>query len=186
MSYKHQSAAVWLLIGLLAGCATSWVRVDDVNRQYRNEFYRVTLPPGWYRYQSGDSLLLSKDGLDLQRILIQYHPHDQAFETLEKPSSVAMLPSELAELTIAEIKAGQEGGLPSMVVLDNVPMEIAGRGGFSLHLRFKTDAGLRIELLACGFVDERGFYLLMYRAPTLHYFDRDRQVFESVTESFRI
>jgi hypothetical protein len=186
MSYKRRNAAVWLLIGLLAGCATSWIRVDDANREYRNEFYQVTLPPGWYHHQSGDSLLLSQDGLDLQRILIQYHPHDKAFETLEKHSSATMLPSELAELTIAEIKAGQESGLPSMIVLGNEPMEIAGHGGFNLHLRFKTDAGLRIELLARGFVDEKGFYLLMYRAPTLHYFARDRQAFESVTESFRL
>ena len=186
MSYKYRSTAVWLLIGLLAGCATTWVRVDDANREYRNEFYRVTLPPGWYRHQSGDSLLLSKDGLDLQRILIQYHPHEKAFETLDKPSAATMLPSELAELTIANIKAGQEGGLPSMTILGNEPMEIAGHSGFSVHLRFKTDAGLRIELLMRGFVDEQGFYLLMYRAPTLHYFARDRQVFESVSESFRI
>lgn len=186
MSYKRRNAAVWLLIGLLAGCATSWIRVDDANRQYRGEFYQVTLPRGWYRYQSGDNLLLSKDGLDLQRILIQYHPHEEAFETLEKPSSATMLPSELAELTIAEIRAGQESGLPSMIVLGNEPMEIAGHGGFSLHLGYKTDAGLRIEVLARGFVDEKGFYLLMYRAPKLHYFAHDRQAFESVTESFRI
>ena len=185
MNHPQRSTALWLLIVLLTGCATTWISVDDTNRDYRNEFYRVTLPSGWYRYQGGDNLLLSKDGLDLQRILIQYHPHEEAFETLERSSSAGMLPSELAELTIAEIKAGQENGLPSMIVLENEPREIAGHDGFSLHLQFKTDAGLRIELLARGFVDEQGFYLLLYRAPTLHYFARDREVYESVTESFR-
>ena len=42
-----------------------------------------------------------------------------------------------------------------------------------------------MELLVRGFVDERGFYLLTYRAPTLHYFERDRPVFDSVATSFR-
>ena len=96
-----------------------------------------------------------------------------------------MLPSELADLAIAELRAGQEQKLPSLEVLSNAPAEIGGHNGFALHLRFQTDQGLRMELLMRGFVDQRGFYLLTYRAPTLHYFERDRPVFESLVSSFR-
>jgi len=76
-----------------------------------------------------------------------------------------MLPSELADLAIAELRAGQEQKLPSLEVLSNAPAEIGGHNGFALHLRFQTDQGLRMELLMRGFVDQRGFYLLTYRAP---------------------
>ena len=176
---------VMLLVGILAGCAGPWVRIDGAKTQYRGTHYTVTLPAGWVRFEEDDTTLLSRDGPDLQRIVIEYRPHDKGFEKLKRDSSPGMLPSELADLTIAELRAGQEQKLPSLEVLSNAPAEIGGHTGFALHLRFKTDQGLRIELLMRGFVDQRGFYLLTYRAPTLHYFERDRSVFESVTTSFR-
>lgn len=178
--------AVCLLALSLAGCAATWVRVEDADRRYRGEHYSITLPAGWMRSEAGDRLVLSRDGLDLQRIVIEFRPHEKAFEEIGKASSSGMLPSELAELTIAELKASQEEGLPSLEILDNRPVSLAGHTGYALHLRFKTDAGLRIEVLLRGFVDENGMYQLMYRAPTLHYFGRDREVYESVTGSMQL
>ena len=175
-----------LASAVLAGCVTTWVRVDAPAADYAAERYRVSLPTGWMRMEDKGNLVLSKDGPDLQRILIQFHGHERAFPKLEKDSSAAMLPSELAELSIAELKASEEGGLPSLEVLSDEPTEIAGRMGFAIHARFKTDDGLRIDLLLRGFVDERGLYLLMYRAPTLHYFERDRGAYEAVVSSFKI
>ncbi len=177
--------AVILITALIAGCATTWARIDDANRNYQGEHYSVMLPPGWMRLESGGNLLLSKDGIDLQRIIIEYHAHDKAFEKLKKTSSATMLPSELAELTIADLRASQKDGLPSLKVIGNSPVEIAGHTGFLLHLGYKTDEGLRIEMLMEGFTDADGYYLLSYRAPTLYYFARDRAVFESVCASFR-
>lgn len=171
---------------MLAGCVSTWVRVDGADEHYAAAHYQVSLPRGWLRIEDQGNLLLSKDGPDLQRILIQFQSHEKAFAKLEKDSSASMLPSELAELAIAELKASGEDGLPSLQVLRNEPVEIAGHMGFAIHARFKTDDGLRIELLLRGFVDERGLYLLTYRAPTLHYFARDLGAFESVVASFRI
>ena len=181
----HFRIAACLLALMLAGCAATWVRVDDTDSHYSGEHYSVSLPAGWMRSEVGDRLVLSRDGLDLQRIVIEYRPHDKAFEHLEKTSSVDMLPSELAELTIAELKAAQDEGLPSLEILDNRPVQIAGHTGYALHLRFRTDAGLRVEVLLQGFVDENGLYQLLYRAPTLHYFGRDREVYESVAGSLQ-
>ncbi len=182
MPYK---LLMMLLVGMLAGCAANWVRIDSADTQYRGAHYHVSLPAGWVRFEKDDTVLLSRDGPDLQRILIEYRAHDKGFENLKRTSSPGMLPSELADLTIAEIRATAEQKLPSLEVLSNAPVEIGGQTGFALHLRFKTEEGLRMELLIRGFVDERGFYLLTYRAPTLHYFERDRPVFESVATSFR-
>jgi hypothetical protein len=171
---------------LLSGCATTWVKVDDAGRHYQDEHYSATLPAGWLRLESGDSLILSKDGILLQYISIQFRPHAKAFEKIEKDSSSTMLPSELAELTIAEFKAAQNDGLPSLEILRNAPVEIAGHTGFDIHFRYKTDAGLRMDMLLRGVVDESGFYLVKYSAPTLHYFERDRQSYESLTESLQL
>jgi len=171
---------------LLSGCAATWVKVDDAGRHYQGEHYSTTLPTGWLRLESDDSLILSKDGILLQNIIIQFRPHEKAFEKIEKDSSSTMLPSELAELTIAEFKATQGEGLPSLEILRNAPVELAGHTGFGIHLRHKTDAGLRVDMLLRGVVDESGFYLIKYSAPTLHYFEHDRQAYESLTESLQL
>lgn len=176
-----------LIVLLLASCAVSqWARVEEGNRDYKGARFSCSLPQGWLRLESEGTLILSRDGPDLQRIIVEFRPHEKAFKKLEKDSSPLMLPSELAELTIAELKQSQEGGVPSLQILSNEPLDIAGHLGFDLHLAFKTDDGLRIEMLVRGFAGPRGFYLVSYRAPTLYYFDRDRPDFDALTASLRV
>jgi len=179
-------SATLLLSLLLTGCVSTWVKVDDTGRHYQHEHYSSTLPAGWLRIENDEGLVLSKDGVLLQSISILYRPHEKALKNTEKDTSATMLPSELAELTIAEIKAGQEEGVPSLRVASNEPVEIAGRTGFGIHLQYKTTDGLRMEMLLRGVVDENGFYLVKYTAPTLHYFNRDRQVYEAVVTSIKL
>jgi hypothetical protein len=183
---KTPARAILLVLLLLSGCTPTWVKVDDTGRNYSSEHYSVTLPAGWLRVESDGILILSKDGILLQVISIQYRQHQDAFEKLGKDASTTMLPSELAQLAIAELKASQGEGLPSLEILRNAPVELAGHTGFDIHLRYKTDAGLRMDMEMRGVVDDSGFYLLKYSAPTLHYFERDRQVYETLTESLQL
>jgi len=41
-------------------------------------------------------------------------------------------------------------------------------------------------MLLRGVVDESGFYLVKCSAPTLHYFERDLQTYDSLTESLKL
>lgn len=183
---SHRQLVAILAIAILSGCATGWQRVDATDAKYTGKHYSAVLPAGWMRQVDiKGNLVASRDGIGLQRIVIMYRPHEQAFEDIERASSASMLPSELAELMIADLKAGEEDGLPGLEILRNEPVVIAGHTGFGLHLRYKTDDGLRMEVLVNGCVDEDGFYALSFHAPTLHYFERDREVFESVSRSLR-
>ena len=175
-----------LLLGL-ASCVSTWVRVDDTNRQYTGANFEMNVPEGWMMFAApnGKGMLLSKDGPDLQRISINYKTHDKAFPELEKSSTADMLPSELAELYIAETKASAEDGLPSLKILRNEPIKIGGKLGFALHLRYKEESGLQYEVLARGFANENGFYYMYFLAPSLHFFDRDRQAFDVIATSFQ-
>lgn len=94
-----------------------------------------------------------------------------------------MLPSELAENVIAGFKSR---GIPSLKILENRPAKLSGKTGFLLHLLYTTDSGLRRELLMTGVVSREGFFLLQYSAPSIHYFERDREKFDALVESFRI
>ena len=102
---------------LLAACASTWIRIDDSATHYQDAHYSVTLPAGWLQLSSDDTLILSRDGILLQLISIEYRPHAKAFEHIGKVSSPTMLPSELAELAIADFEAAQDGGLPSLEIL---------------------------------------------------------------------
>ncbi len=176
---------VCFLLLMLSGCAGMMARVDDHNRQYDGAHFSVTLPTGWIARKQEDSILTFKDGPSLQPIQVKYLPHDEAFPKLERSSSPGMLPSELAELHIAELKASRDTGIYSLKVIENEPERISGHRAFSLHLSYKQESGLRYEMLVRGFVNANGLYLMDYRAPSLHYFDRDRAVFEALVQSFK-
>ena len=177
---------VLALLLLMSGCAATWTRIDNAGRQYQDEHFRITLPVGWLRFRNKDSLILSHDGILLNNIIIEFRPHTKAFEKIEKDSSPDMLPSELAELAIAELRKTRDEGLPSLEVLSNAPIDLAGHTGFNIHLRYKTDDGLRMDILLRGLTDENGLYLIRYSAPTLYYFERDRPVYDSLTESLEL
>lgn len=170
----------------LSGCAGTMTRVNDKDRQYDGPHFSVTLPTGWIVRKKPDEILAFKDGPSLQPIQIKYLPHDQAFTKLERSSSPDMLPSELAELHIAELKAARDAGIYSLKVLKNEPANISGHTAFALHLSYKQESGLRYEMLVRGFAHENGLYLMDYRAPSLHYFERDRAVFDALLQSFKL
>ena len=45
---------------------------------------------------------------------------------------------------------------------------------------------MRYERLIRGFGNQTGVFLLDYQAPTLHFFERDRAVFDQLIDSFRV
>jgi len=111
---KTATVTVVLVLGLLSACARTWVKVDGDDRNYRNDHYSVVLPAGWMRLESGDSLILSKDGILLQIISIQFRQHKDAFEKIGKDSAASMLPSELAQLVYSRVEgvAGRQPPQP--------------------------------------------------------------------------
>jgi hypothetical protein len=187
---KHMKAKpiclLLLLSLLLTACVGTWTRIDDTTVNYQDPHYRVSLPVGWLRITSDDSLILSKDGILVQTISVQYKEHAKAFEKIRKVSTPGMLPSELAQLSIAEFQSSQDDSLPSLEVISNKPVEMGGIMGFEVQLIYKTDTGLRMGMLMRGVVDDDGYYLVKYNAPMLHYFERDRSVYETLSESLRL
>ncbi|MGA1839016.1 MAG: hypothetical protein ACMUIU_00175 [bacterium] len=176
----------FLLIALIIGCAPrTWVRLDQIYMNGPDNTYSVNLPFGWVHAEFvKDKLLITRDGPGIQIILIEKYSHQNAFPAIGKRSSEDMLPSELAELTISEMKATSD--MSNIVVLENKPTTIGGRPGFRIHAQFKNERGLRYELILYGFTNKIGFYTLYYRAPSLHYFPRDIEVFENIVKSFTL
>lgn len=186
---KQQHAYRIFLLTLVAlflsACNNAWVRVDSAGIDYKDAHYQLKLPLDWVRIVNNDTLIITRDGPEIQRIEIKYRPHEKAFEKLEKGSTIEILPSELAELYIADFKAQDQNGLPSLKILNNEPASIAGNQGFQLHLQYTNAKGLEYEALVKGFTNKDGFYVLRYVAPSLHFFKRDKESYQRTLISFK-
>lgn len=175
-----------VLAALLAGCVTPPARVDVPFTEAQDKSYTVDLPVGWIRHFAQDgTLLVSKDGFALQTIGILHLKSELAFPKTKKSASDTLLPSELAELQIAEMKAETEQ-MAALKVVDNEPVLVDGREGFRVRTSYFTRRGLEINRVTYGLADKSGYYRIEYVSPKLYYFDRTFGDFEKVTASFRL
>lgn len=177
----------WVLIIsiLLSGCAGTWTRVNSENTVFKSSYYTTTLPLGWVRIATSNSLRITRDGSDIQRIEINFYTHEKAFEKLKKSASPDMLPKELAELYISNFKAQDANGLPSLEIISNRPAQISGQQGFQLHLKFTDGNGLDHESLVNGFANDKGFYVVRYIAPSLHFFQQHKEQYQATVTHFK-
>lgn len=177
---------ITLLLACLAAlpaCAT-WTRAPEGGLDLRHGDYVATQPAGWMRSEARGPMkgCMTLDGLGIQFISFEKLDLDDAFPALDRKASVDMLPSELAELVVAELKAK---GFDALVVLSEGPAVVAGQEAFRLHVRDVQATSLRVDRLIYGFVTPSGFYLLGETAPALYYFERDLPVFEAFVRSVR-
>jgi hypothetical protein len=178
---------ILLLVCLaLAGCVPAPARVDNPRIEALDKSYTVDLPAGWIRQHTQEkNIVASRDGFPLETLAVIRRPLKQAFQRTKKDAAETMLPSELAELEIAEIKARDEL-TTALSVLENEPALVSGKEGFRVKVAYRNPSGLEIHEEVHGVVDKSGLYLLAYRAPRLHYFATYYPDFQTTVESFRI
>jgi hypothetical protein len=187
---------------LVSGCAPRpyWTLTDDMNRVVKSKSFEITAPEGWVRTTEPDtwerlnidgenriilleSMGVTRDGVGIHAISVTRRYPDTAFPTIKKKSTSDMLPPEVADLYVAELR--KRSGLERLKVLSNKPATVAGKQAFQLVMQYKNDDGLRIRIMSYGFVDKTGFYTISYRAPYLYYYKRNYADFKKLVNSFR-
>lgn len=197
-----QTIIIALLSLMLASCAQQqpWVKIDKDSRVISNDTFKVTLPVGWMHaagwnayynitrdkanvYLNVNRVSFSRDGFSLESMdFIRFDAKD-AMPHLQRAYTANMLPSEAAELLVADLK---KSGLESLTVIKNEPATIAGKAGFKLLVSRKNSNGLRVDRLIYGFGHKSGFYVLSFEAPTVHYFAAYQNTFLETLNSFRL
>jgi hypothetical protein len=177
--------ALLAIAALLGGCAT-YALTEAGPTAGPDKSYSVQLPQNWVRLSSDEKrVIVTRDGFGLQRIMITRAEAKDAFPRIKKPADDKLLASELAELQIAELKAGGSQ-LANLAVLENVPAKIGGKIGFRLRIRFLNDDGLAFDQVWCGALDKGHYYLVSFHAPELYYFDKYLPDFDRTLASFKL
>jgi hypothetical protein len=182
---RHVFISCLCALALTACAPMGWQRYEQATAvEHSSKNFKLTLPAGWVRNHAAqrDMILITRDGLRVQQIVAAYAPHDKAFDQIKKKSSESTLPAELAELQIAEMKA--LGNLSNLEVLENAPAKLGGLPAFRVLTQHKNSDGLAVKNELLGAVNAKGYYLLQYQAPGLHFFERDRAEFKRLADSF--
>jgi hypothetical protein len=176
-----------VFVMLLTGCQQTPQRIDTPRTEGLDKSYTVDLPTGWIRQGTFDNktLLASRNGFLLEFIAIAKRPLKEAFPMTKKAATEGMLPAELAELEIAEIKSSDQF-TAALTVVENEPAEIAGRDGFRIQVSYKNARGLELQRVVYGFIDKTGYYQLAFQAPMLYYFGTYYPDFEKAVASFQL
>lgn len=179
-----------LVLACVPVVAHAWKIADPaLPFTHKGSGYSVQFPAGW-KYAKlwfSDESGATRDGPALQSIFVDFRSHKSAFRSLKQKSTPTMLPQDLAQQLVADMT--KERGLENVVILADEPAVLAGRPGFRLRFEYRLPVqrgAIRYQEIVVGTVNDKGLYLLGYRAPVLHYFDRDLAAFEETLKTFAI
>ena len=175
---------------LTPATALAW-KLAEANKPFTHQGsgYSVQFPPGW-KYSKlwfSDESGATREGPSLQAIFVDFRAHKSAFKALKKQSTADMLPQETAENLVADMT--KERGLENVNIIADEPATLAGRPAFRLRFEYRQGVergAVRYRESIVGTLNEKGLYLVGYRAPVIFYYDRDAASFESVLGSFSI
>ncbi len=151
--------------------------------------YALDLPAGWMRFARGkspDDLLLTRDGTPLQLLVVGVVDPGKPFPigSSKRPVTPEMTPQEAAEVAVDGLESGS--GWSNVQVLENAPVDLAGRKGFRLVASYKQSDGLRAGIALYGLVTPKATYYLMFQAPQRVYFTRHLPDFDRMAASFQL
>lgn len=145
--------------------------------------FNLHAPSGWqYATKLGSDFLASKDGPVLQQIWVDHRELKNALPNSKRPLADNLGVFELAEAVAGDLQADR--ALLAFELKENVPAKLGGRDAFKITFTFRTEEKLRLSETIYGCVVDGRLWLLRYRAPVRHYFDRDVAVFEDTVKSF--
>jgi PsbP len=185
MTSIHRAACALGVAALAVACASGprWVPAWGTYSPPSGR-YAIDFPQGWMRLGDRDTVVVSHDGLFLQRIDVFQHQTGKPIGGTRKVVSAGMLPQEVAEVVQDAVVSSP--GMQGVTVTENAPASLDGRPGFKLLVAYKDRDGLRMKSVIYGALVGESLYELSYSAPERHYFDRDLGTFEQVLSTFRI
>jgi hypothetical protein len=141
--------------------------------------FAVQPPAGWVFQRGGYDVFTSRDGPLLNNISFELRKHKKAFPATRKGSAPDVLPEELAEMYVADLKS--QAGISDVNVLAIEPAVLGGQPAFRVHVTYvlmQAMGGAPFEQVALGAPLQDYLLVARYQAPQLHYFETYLAAFE--------
>lgn len=185
MRVDLRKLALVVAFGLLtSACGPYWTRVKTPEMTAPDQSFSIRAPVGWvWASGAADRLAFTRDGPFTHWMEVLRRDHNKAFANTERSVAADTLPSELAQYEVAELRA--ELQMNDLELVHSEAVTVGGKAGFEVLVQYRTPKGLRVHILTRGFADESGLYLFRYRAPRLHFYERDYDIFDGIVRSFR-
>ena len=174
-----------LLVSLLTGCfKLPWALTPETEYIATEHNMAMTLPQGWMLSSRDDVVLLTRDGVLLQYVVVETIHVDNDLTNTKKHFKRNMLPLEQAEVILDNMSTSDN--YTGFKVTKKAPAKVAGHQAFSAEYRFKDEDGLVYNGVMYGFMQNDWFYGVYYVAPKRHYFPRDKAKFEKLIKSIKL
>lgn len=160
-----------------------WVPVEGP--YLSQDRFQVEMPKGWrLKTPAEDELVITKDGVWLQFVRIGRLRYEKQTESLGAKLSKGMEPMAAAEAVRDEIQSKPD--VAEVKTLEISLAQLADHEGFKLVYSYVTKRGMKRTGVYWGAFVADSLFFLNFEAPTRHYFERDRVVFEQILKSFKI
>ncbi|MDJ0720584.1 MAG: hypothetical protein QNJ04_03095 [Desulfobacterales bacterium] len=170
---------------LLTGCIKRpWNPTPTTEHAAASQNVRLHLPDGWMLSSREDILLVTRDGVLLQNVIVAAVHVDEELKYTHKRFKPGMQPLEQAGVILDNMASNPNRF--AFKVQSKKPARIAGRKAFRTEVAFKDKDGLQYRGILYGFMQNEWFYLVRYVAPERHYFARDKAAFETIVRSMRL
>ena len=171
-----------LVLAFFYGCSSGWQAADH---RVTSDNCELVPPDGWsMRSFENGSVLLTKDGLSLQRIYLECSPVDSGFYFTQR-----LIVSGQSALEVSEAARDNIASHPGMTrfnLLEDSPVQIDGHEGFRLYYSAGNKEGGEWKGLLYGFVWKGQYYSISYEAVEPYYFERDSTAFEATAQSLSV
>ena len=170
---------------LLTGCIKQpWTPTLASEHVATAQNVRLTLPEGWMLSSREDVLLLTRDGVLLQHVVVAAINVDEELNYTKKRFRPGMMPLEQAGVILDNMASNPNRS--AFKVHSKKPATVAGHQAFRTEVTFKDKDGLLYRGVLYGFIQNDWFYLVRYVAPNRHYFARDKTQFENIVTSLEL
>lgn len=172
------------VLALASGCfpRATWVEAER-DYQSPDDLYRIQLPDKWMRVNVDEALVVTRDGLNLQRIQLVRRELGKPLPNSKRAPRAGMDPAELSELLSGELSSSE--GVSGVKVLESSPATLSGAHGFKLVVAYKDEDGLKRKAVIYGLLGKKALWTAAYQAPQRHYFDLDIATFEKAVRTLR-
>lgn len=176
--------SLFVLTLTLSSCAT-WTVMKNKVYTYSGYGFEAEIPADWMKYNMDNHFIITKDGIVLDFIQIEKRKLDKKLEFTNRKFSHDMLPQEIAEIEIDNLKTAKD--ILNFNLIENIPYQISDQDGYHIHYVYTTASGLKKEGVQCGFkYDDKWIYRLKYEATSEHYFPLYWSDFKNLVNTFKV